>query len=565
VDASLAALAPGGRLLMVAPFARDGLTPRAIAQHLAAHLDVVELRVVEGHVCFAGTKATPDPARWQALSSAERLAQLTEEAAFQAIDARERTVASLEGLRREQIARLGLRARAGSSPLRSALDQSARLRQALERTRRSARYQVGRAVLDAKSPVEAMSLPKRLWSIYRTKAGGEELTGDTPEHEALVRTLDLRTDDFTTHVKKLGAERVVIMCSGTSIKGLRGNRPWMLTKVLRARGIPVVFGYEGPIAEGELPVPSDPGLLELPAEYLAKKLGTLADVDLGVDKRLFWLSYPTAAIAPAINRLNVQGWVTVYDSLDDWEEFARVQMGTWYSGAVERFVVQSSDFTTAVSRPLQEKLRRFAEGRPVLLSPNAWDPRFLVPGYARRPGRQVKIGYFGHLTPAWFDWSSIRRVARARPDWRFEIIGHGAPVGLDVPPNVALLGPKPPDEIAPIAAEWSAALIPFLVGPLADAVDPIKVYEYLALGLPVVSFRMPQIADYPYVTTVNEAAEMLAALDRALSVVVDQHRVRAWLAENTWEVRVHDVLAEADRVLVDAPFEKTLHAKGGRP
>jgi hypothetical protein len=102
-------------------------------------------------------------------------------------------------------------------------------------------------------------------------------------------------------------------------------------------------------------------------------------------------------------------------------------------------------------------------------------------------------------------------------------------------------------------------IIPFKVGKLADAVDPIKVYEYLALQLPVVSFRIPQISSYPYTRTVETTDQFVAALDLAVTTRVDGAAVRAFLEANTWDHRIDAILDRADRVLAEAPFEKRLH------
>ena len=91
------------------------------------------------------------------------------------------------------------------------------------------------------------------------------------------------------------------------------------------------------------------------------------------------------------------------------------------------------------------------------LSPNAYDPDFLTPGYMPRLSEIVKIGYFGHLTERWFDWEALLWIARQRREYLFEIIGHGAPEKLDLPANVKVLGPKPQVEICNIAAECMSA------------------------------------------------------------------------------------------------------------
>jgi hypothetical protein len=152
------------------------------------------------------------------------------------------------------------------------------------------------------------------------------------------------------------------------------------------------------------------------------------------------------------------------------------------------------------------------------------------------------VGYFGHLSGAWFDWEALQEVARARPQLRFEIIGHSAPPGLNLPANIVLLGPKPWSQLHEYAARWSAAIIPFRMGRLADGVDPIKIYEYLSLQLPVVSFRMPQIESYPCTWTAGSVDEFCRALDQACQSWPDPVVLAQFLALNTWEVRAEQLL-----------------------
>jgi glycosyltransferase involved in cell wall biosynthesis len=258
-----------------------------------------------------------------------------------------------------------------------------------------------------------------------------------------------------------------------------------------------------------------------------------------------------------LNRLNARGWVTLYDCRDDWEEFGKVMPLPWYSPAAERHILSNTDATFCVSSTLVEKMRSWG-GVGVHLSPNAYDPAFRSADYVRRPSERAVVGYFGHLTDRWFDYPSLVEIARRRPEYLFEIVGDGAPNGLDLPPNVVLLGPKRHSEIGHLAARWRVGIIPFRVGKLADAVDPIKIYEYLALGLPVVSFRMPQIADYPYTTTVESPEAFAAALDRAISTRVDPARTRSFLEASTWTARAAQILSIEAEVRRAAPYEKTL-------
>jgi hypothetical protein len=73
-------------------------------------------------------------------------------------------------------------------------------------------------------------------------------------------------------------------------------------------------------------------------------------------------------------------------------------------------------------------------------------------------------------------------------------------------------------------------------------VDPLKVYEYLAMGLPVVAAGMPHLAEMPMVWSANTPEAFEAAIREALKKPFDRPKVEAFLAENTWARRVEQLL-----------------------
>lgn len=210
-------------------------------------------------------------------------------------------------------------------------------------------------------------------------------------------------------------------------------------------------------------------------------------------------------------------------------------MANWYLSSYERFITREADVVTAVARPLALKLAKMSDRDDILVSPNALDVDF--PRRPREVSRPPIAGYFGHLTDRWFDWDLVIATANALPTWRFELAGHQAP-DLALPANVALVGLLSHEEIADRARAWSVGIIPFVPGLLSDGVDPIKVYEYLHLGLPVVSSFFPQMSDYPGVTMVDSPEHFVAALEAAVGAPLDQDEIDAWLQSNTWRVRV---------------------------
>ena len=260
----------------------------------------------------------------------------------------------------------------------------------------------------------------------------------------------------------------------------------------------------------------------------------MASMDLAGTKKMFMISYPHPIVPKILFRYRTLGWSVVYDARDDWEEFSLVGQAAWYRSWAEKYIVKNSHKVSAVSWPLAKKLTRYRENDPVEVVPNALSPGFKQDDYSKERSDEIIVGYFGHLTDSWFDWDSMIKIAEARPSYIFEIIGHSEPENLKLPSNALLLGPKNHPEINRIASRWSAAIIPFKTGPLADAVDPIKIYEYLSLGLPTVSFSMPQIDNYPETKTVDGVEDFLHQLDWAVTREVEMDEIEKWLSENTW-------------------------------
>lgn len=359
---------------------------------------------------------------------------------------------------------------------------------------------------------------------------------------ASINQFHLDFNRFMNYVEHSEAEELVFMFSGTTyVQDVRANRPIRLTRELMKRGIPVIFNYHRWRRTDEHPDYADDLLFQIPIDVTKQFMAKLATLKTS-KKKIFIVSYPHPVIPKILNRFKINGWLNLYDARDDWEEFQKVGQAKWYNSGIEKYIVRNCDNVTAVSWPLAKKLDAYDPLCPVRVVPNALSPNFLSKNYKWKGSSQTKVGYFGHLTSSWFDWDSLIEIANSRPYYHFEIIGHSAPEDLQLPQNIDLMGPKNHPEINVIAAQWKVAIIPFKPGPLADAVDPIKIYEYMALNLPTVSFRMPQIDSYPYTITVESNEEFATAIDEFVRYQPKKGTLRKWLSTNTWGNRVDDML-----------------------
>ncbi len=128
------------------------------------------------------------------------------------------------------------------------------------------------------------------------------------------------------------------------------------------------------------------------------------------------------------------------------------------------------------------------------------------------------IGFFGLLRD-WVDLPLVAELARRRGEWHFVLIG-GATGDVSryrQIPNMHLLGPKSYADLPAYCAHFDAGVIPFVINELTRAVNPIKLREYLAAGLPVVSSPLPEVLRYEQFVHIAESAdEWEAAIEAAL-------------------------------------------------
>lgn len=159
------------------------------------------------------------------------------------------------------------------------------------------------------------------------------------------------------------------------------------------------------------------------------------------------------------------------------------------------------------------------------------------------------IGYHGMLS-TWFDFDLFDGVAAARPDWTFVLVGPVDPKARDRlaaterSPNVLWLGERPSREMPAYAAAFSVGVVWFAIDRMTEGVTPLKMFEYLAAGTPCVSTPLPAAVATPGVRTAADQAEMVAAIEAALTD--DPAAIRRLGAEHDWESRLTPVLEKLD-------------------
>ncbi len=342
---------------------------------------------------------------------------------------------------------------------------------------------------------------------------------------------------------------LVVLTSGTFLDVDEGQRPTQLALQLAAQGYVVVFVYwRWTEQEWHRQDLLDRGIVQIPIDLMLEHFPHVFQ-DWPFRHRHFLLCFPHAGFFEAIAMARARGWTVAYDVMDDWMEFSRVGQAIWYDEAFERHLLGTAEAVFAVNEVLARHLKSLGWKAPVVV-PNGVSPS-VADVDEERPLEKgvVTVGYFGYLAGAWFDWDLVAGAARSRPDWRFYLIGYGGgPEGLVLPANLVLLGKKPQRQLAGFARSWDLAIVPFKAERLAAGADPIKTYEYLAMGLPVVTTGVfpPPGAEH-LVRRAADSAEFLTLVEEAARTKDRGREERvAFAGRCTWEMRTLQILRELE-------------------
>ncbi len=194
------------------------------------------------------------------------------------------------------------------------------------------------------------------------------------------------------------------------------------------------------------------------------------------------------------------GKVVVYDAMDDWAAFGATVNQRIIDHELE--MLERADVVLTVSDKLQQRLARLHPNTHLIR--NGVDAAFFgtVPQHqpgaddelAELSGKQV-AGYVGGLHD-WVDVDLLVQAAACCPEVHFVVIGPASP-GVEPllasQPNIRYLGPRPYSALPGYMAYFSVGLIPFKCNLLNESTNPIKLYEYLGAGLPVVSTGLPEV------------------------------------------------------------------------
>ena len=235
---------------------------------------------------------------------------------------------------------------------------------------------------------------------------------------------------------------------------------------------------------------------------------------------VLWIGSPAPFLERTLDVLNPA--LVVFDWMDDYSIFSHLPsriMDTQYR------MLKRADAVFASSVQLMRRAEALRKERVYYL-PNGVDPGhwaggdFISAADKRTFGTNV-IGYFGTISH-WMDAGLVKMLAEKRTDWNFVFVGPRADAGrLDALfelPNCRHVPQVPYERLPVLAAGFDVCWLPFRRNGLVGSVNPVKIYEYLAMGKPVVSIFLPDLGVLSDAVTFADSA---ASFEKAISMALD--------------------------------------------
>jgi teichuronic acid biosynthesis glycosyltransferase TuaH len=229
---------------------------------------------------------------------------------------------------------------------------------------------------------------------------------------------------------------------------------------------------------------------------------------------LLWINDVT--YAPLITRTR---WPSLYDVTDDWLLAAFPPRELERLRALDALALDSADEVVVCSPALAAS--RGAQ-RPVSLIPNAVDVGHFRRGRPRPvdlPEPPVAV-YIGSLHEARLDVDLVVELASSLPKLNIALVG---PDSLDGGAKEALrragvnaIGPRPYDDVPAYLQHADVVIVPHIISPFTDSLDPIKAYECLVVGTPTVATPVAGFRELGNAMTVVGRKAFVAAVSDVL-------------------------------------------------
>jgi len=282
------------------------------------------------------------------------------------------------------------------------------------------------------------------------------------------------------------------------------------------------------------------------AHIIAAQIRIVLNI-VGIRRWLTWVTIPTASyILEALPHS-----VTIFNRSDAFSKFP--EACEEFIKSCEQKLLKNCELTLYVNRKLMAE-DNGPEDRKYYLGHGVDYSRFasasgngkIVHSALAHLNRPI-VGFFGAIDDYTVDLKLLKFVVKSLPEMSFVLIGLST---LDISDltslsNVHYFGFKPYVEIPKFGASFDVGIMPWLQNEWIDYCNPIKLKEYLALGIPIVTTPIPQVDEYPGLLSVATTPQEFVEAIRTSLATNDEHskllRQKA-VEKDSWSYKATEVL-----------------------
>jgi glycosyltransferase involved in cell wall biosynthesis len=265
---------------------------------------------------------------------------------------------------------------------------------------------------------------------------------------------------------------------------------------------------------------------------------------LGFRDPISWFFLPTAGVVAG--KLGER--LVIYHCVDDFTGFKGVSPQA--IADMEQQLISRSDLVIVSAQSLCSS-KAMQHDRVVLvrhgvehgLFARALAPETQIPCSIRSLPRPI-LGFFGLISDDWIDFDLLSYVADQFPSGSLVLLGSvTSNVGrLNCKANVHMLGRVPYNDLAAYCKGFDVALIPFVQSNLTEHCNPLKMWQYLAAGLPVVSTPIPEVCCLPECRIAGDKESFVSQIEAALQDPGPTAHRSNLMKHHSWDNRVKEIV-----------------------
>ena len=238
--------------------------------------------------------------------------------------------------------------------------------------------------------------------------------------------------------------------------------------------------------------------------------------------------------------------VTIYDKMDDHININKNILYKLYFLIYEKKLINKVEAVLVTCTQFYDRIKKYRNNVYLINNATAIGtlnreyPNVIIEDLDKNLNNKKIFGYIGTID-YWFDFNVIEIILKHSSDNIILLIGDNKVKRYDHP-NVLYLGVKKKELLPHYIRKFDCCLYPFKKNKLLETINPVKIYEYLAMNKPVIAVKSNETKIFSdYVKLYDDYQSLVGILNCELVEPFNKAQNRDFINKNTWESRYKDI------------------------